>query len=50
MDTAFDDFVDECLLEDDALCKYESKELDDVIQNLVLINQEEWAAFQDLAA
>ena len=47
---AFDDFVDGCLLEDDSFCKYENQELDQVIQNLLSMNSQEWKAFQDLAA
>ena len=50
MNKAFDDFVDECLLEDDALCTYENKNLDEVLESLVSMHQEEWEAFQDLAA
>ena len=50
MNTAFDDFVDECLLDDDALCQYASKELDEALENLVSINQDEWEAFEKLAA
>ena len=50
MNTAFDDFIDGCLLEDDALCTYLNQELDEVLENLLLVNQEEWEAFQNLAA
>ncbi len=47
---AFDDFVDECFLENDSLCKYENKELDQVVADLVEMDQDGWNAFQDLAA
>ncbi len=50
LNDAFDDFVDECLLEDDSLCHYESKDLDQVIQSLVSINPKEWQVYEELAA
>ena len=47
---AFDDFVDNCLLGDDNLCKYQTKNLDNVVQSLVSIKEEDWQAFEELVA
>ena len=47
---AFDDFVDECFLEDDTFCKYENQELDQVLESLVSIPQTDWDAFEGLAS
>ncbi len=47
---AFDDFVDECFLQEDSLCNYQNEELDQVIERLVAIDQDDWTAFEDLAA
>ncbi len=37
-DLAFDDFVDDCLLEDDSFCKYRDERLDLVVAGLVSID------------
>ena len=47
---AFDDFVDECFLDDDSLCDYQGRELDQVVESLLSIDKNDWVAFQDLAA
>ena len=47
--SAFDDFLDQCLLEDDSLCKDKNPDLNQVIMSLLSINQKEWEAFEDLA-
>ncbi len=47
--SAFDDFLDQCLLDGDSLCKDESPDLNQVLVRLLSINQKEWKAFEDLA-
>ncbi len=50
IDIAFDDFVDNCLLDNDKLCKYQNQNLDKVVTSLVSIKEEDWEAFEELAA
>ena len=41
VDLPFDDFIDECLLLDDSLCKYPNDDLDQVLRSLVLESENE---------
>ncbi len=40
--SAFEDFVDQCLLEDDSLCNYEEKDLDNALARLVAFDRDEF--------
>ncbi len=52
INAALDDFIDECLIEDDSICIYKgrSHELDTVLQSLIQMDEKDWEAFEDLAA